>query len=468
MKVLVATIGWLALGLPVGLIFARRRRLELCLGVLPIAGSLALLLPVIGAAWFGWSLNGLGWKSAIAACVIGVATLALAGPTDRVRPDSKPLKLWLVVVSLLPLVAIGVFNLKAGMVLSNGPPSYTWDGTVMWLLRAKVLAESPVFPAEMYSEPQLVISQWQYPLLLPSTVAWFMRSAALEVRQLHLPVAIFIALLPLAAFSILVRRVPPPLAAALALIPMSVSGFLRSQHAAGADSWLILFAITGCAASIIGLLRDDRPLLVVGGLALTSAIATKNDGLFWWIACASTVVLLGLNFRYRASRWLRSAAIALFPGALMFLLWDLTCRRLGILNTVPIDSSEFALRLPVIVEAIASLFYTAPNMLLVLVSLAATLALVPGSMIRRVRFALCLLALPLVYLSCVIAIQALIYIPPRYNIYWLLETSISRLTFGVAPAVLLSTLAAATVREASEPRRSDARHDPTGSQAIDD
>ena len=56
-------------------------------------------------------------------------------------------------------------------------------------MRAKVIAESVDFPAAFYSEPQLIRSQWQYPLAYPAIVAWVMKSASLGVRELYIPVA---------------------------------------------------------------------------------------------------------------------------------------------------------------------------------------------------------------------------------------------------------------------------------------
>ena len=53
MRTALALAAWLALGVPAAAFFWRRGRPLLAFAVLPFAGALALLLPIIASAWTG-------------------------------------------------------------------------------------------------------------------------------------------------------------------------------------------------------------------------------------------------------------------------------------------------------------------------------------------------------------------------------------------------------------------------------
>lgn len=441
-----AVTSWLLLGLPVGLVFLRLGRIELCLGVLPFAGSLALLIPVVISGWTGGSLAGQWWKALLASAFLaGIAHFIARGsePDEQVERSST---LTITLISLTPLVGFGIYNVYVGHTLSSGPPTYSWDAYQMWLVHTKVLATGSVFPAELFSEPQLTRSQWQYPLLLPVTLAWFMKHGSLGVRELHLAASILVAVVPVATFSILSRRISPLLAASLALAPLTARGFLHSHHQVLADPLLVMAAMTGYAAAILAMLRRDRPLLIVGSLALASSVAVKAEGAFWVAACAGCIALLGIHLRYSIAQWIRTVSLVVAPSLFVFVAWDATCRHLGVATSVPLETTEFFVRIPIVIGSIASTLYVGPNVICIPLFIAAVPYLVPGAAAVRIRTSLILLSLPVIYLAAVIAIQALIHIPPPYDINWLVKTSIYRLTFGVVPALLFAAIAAATIR----------------------
>ena len=75
MEIVWTTLAWLALGLPVGLVFVRCGRWELGFGLLPFSGCLALLMPLVAAPWIGGSLAGWGWKSLLASALLAGCAL---------------------------------------------------------------------------------------------------------------------------------------------------------------------------------------------------------------------------------------------------------------------------------------------------------------------------------------------------------------------------------------------------------
>ncbi len=445
-----ATVTWLLLGLPVGLVFLMLRRIELCIGVLPFAGCLALVLPLIISAWTGSALSGQAWKSLLASIVLaGITAWLLRADVSASRslePAPRTLPTSTLLIALIPLLGIAGYNIYVGAVLSHGPPTYSWDAYQMWLVHTKVLAHGDVFPAELFSEPQLERSQWQYPLLLPATLAWMMRQASLGVHELHLAAGILIAVFPIATFSVVLRWLPPLLAASLALLPLIVRGVLHAQHQVLADPLLVMTSMTGYASVIIAMVRNDRPLLVVGGLVLASSVAVKVEGVFWVAACAGCAGLLGMHLRFSIKKWMRTLGAVVIPSLLVFSIWELTCRRLGAVTSVPLETADFFMRVPVVLESIAAALFRGPSALLVPLCMIATPILVPGSVAVRARVGLILLSLPGLYLASVVAIQSLIGIPPPYDIHWLVQTSIYRLTFGVLPALFFGAVVAAMIR----------------------
>ncbi len=441
-----ATLGWLALGVPAGAVLARAGRTELALGIVPFAGWLALVIPPLVAAWTLGSLDGLASKAAISSLVIaGMVALSLRGEGP---PAALRLNRVAIVVGIGLLGLGAAVNLEAGLVLAEGYPSYAWDGYQIWLLRAKVLAGVSEFPAAFYAEPQLARSQWQYPIAFPAYLAAMMKWASLELRSLHVPIAILGALIPFATFSLLLRVVSPWLAAAVVASPLAVPGLVRAHHEALADPLLVMVALAGCACAQLGSVRGDRALQVVAGAILALAVMIKNDGTFWVLACGlSCLALAWIRHRDIAGSIALGARIVL-PSVAMFLVWDLTSRHLGVVNAIPFDTSEFAARLPVVIHAVAVVLLSGPGMLTVPGCIVAVVALSPGPPLARAGFAAALLALPGIYLAGIVFIQCAIYIPPPYDIEWLLETSINRLIYGVVPALLLCAVTAAALRDA--------------------
>jgi hypothetical protein len=447
-----ATLTWLLLGLPVAAVLLRHGRVGPALGVLPFAGGLALELPVMAAPWLGGSLEGWGWKAPLAALLLaGLAHGLLRGSDPRARASDPPGALHRTTLALAGLSLLGwaAYSLHVGSSLSQGPPSFHWDAYQIWLLRAKVIARSTVFPVELFTEPQLVRGQWNYPIFLPSYLAWFMRVAPLELRELQLAFGILAALLPLAAFLLLLGRVPPLLAAALALSPLAVPNLFFFHFTGWADPAMIMALVAGAAGTTIGVVRQDRPLAVAGGFALATVVAIKNDGILWFGALAFSLGLVCLLLRRGVGRSAGELFRPLLPGLLFFLAWNLTCRWIGVVNEIPLDGSDAIPRLAVVGTALAEHLREKGTGVAIALCLGAIAWILPGRPAQRLPLLLALLALPLVYLVGLVAIYTLSYLPESLDVDWLLLTSLERVTFGLAPTMLCMAVAATAVRRAA-------------------
>lgn len=188
MSAALALGAWLALGLPSAALFWLRGRHLLAFALLPFAGALALLLPVVASAWTGGSLALWPPQAAGASLVVALGSWALlrgAPPDDVPVVADPPLA---VAASVALLAAAAGLAATSGALLAQGWPGYGWDGLSIWLVRTKVIAESAELPVALFREPSLARGHWDYPLLLPSLLAWFARLADLGVRELALPI----------------------------------------------------------------------------------------------------------------------------------------------------------------------------------------------------------------------------------------------------------------------------------------
>ncbi len=451
-EAVLATLGWLVFGAPSSAVLIRAGRPGLAIGVMPFAGMLALLVPVIVAAWTGGSLAGQAVGAGLTSLVLAAF---IAWQCDRSGKEAAaPIDMFALMTGLALLVGVGVLNLVLGFAYAEGVPNYDHDAYQMWLLRAKILAQADVFPAALYIEPQLTRAQWQYPLAYPATVGWMMKLGGFDVRSLHIPVAILAALLPLANFALLARVVSPWIAVAASVAPFVVPGFLLKQHEAAADPLLVMVAMSGCATALLGAVRGDRSMQCVAGLILACAVSIKNDGALWVVACGLSSAALAWSRRSDLAGWLAGFGRIVGPSVVFFVVWNLTTGQLGVTSGIPLDASHFGERLPVVAGAVKRVLLNGSGAFVFPACVVALGFLVRGSPLVRAAEFVALLALPGIYLLGIVTIQCAIYISPPFDIMWLLVTSLQRLTFGVTPALFVAVLTAVAMRE-----RPDASHE---------
>ena len=451
MRIALACASWLALGLPCAAVFWRRGRPELGVALLPFAGALALTLPLALAPWLGGSISHWPFRAAIASLALAPCALALLrGAPERADTASDP-RPWSIALAVLAVASL-LLVLTGRALGAEGWPGYGWDGLSIWLVRAKVLAQSASLPAALFREPQLVQGHWDYPLLLPALLAWFARVGGLELRELAWALGLVAACFAPALALGLRRALPAPAAAALALAPFAVPGLAVTHFGAYADPLLVLVALAGFAWSAAGAIRRDGALVAAGALALACAVATKNEGALWLLAAATGATALARAGGSSVGTALATGVRCALPGVLVFAAWRASCARLGIADTLPAELRFDLLgaRTGELVPALGS-FLAEPQRAIALgACAAATYALAGGALRTRAARAAALLAAPAVYLAGL----SLVYLATPHELAWHLGTSLPRTLFGLAPVSLAAALFAPSLARAgagSEP-----------------
>jgi hypothetical protein len=435
---------WLGLGVPSALAFLRVGRRDLALAVTPLAGALAIVLPAILAPWTGGSLSGWIAHSALASLGLGLATGALLGRREDPSPEALPQSSsGSMALSLAVIVAVGAVLIGVGEILAQGWPGWGWDGLAIWIVRARVLAESDLLPVALFSEPQLREGHWDYPLALPALMAWYARVAGLGVQQMGVALAHLGALAPLVTALGLARVLGWPLAAAAGLAPLVVPELLDYHLRAYADPSLVMVATGAVAFTLVGTIRWDRGTLVLAGIAWALAVSIKNEGVLWLCAASVGSVLLSAYRERPRAELAAGLARLVVPGFALFAFWRLTCQRLGVEGTLlgglrwDLADERFA---PLTAELARHLFTPAVAPLL-LVCIAVMAWRLRGPFSSRLLDAVVLLSIPLAYLAGLFVI----YLATPHDLDWHVATSLHRTVYGVLPAVFVASLFAGSL-----------------------
>jgi hypothetical protein len=434
---------WWALGIPSSLALWRRGERFGALGVLPIAGALALVLPL--PLLIAWGVPLVYWPAAacVACVLLGLcAAWALRGEGGESAPPIVPLEDGLAFGGIALLCA-GIA--WVGATLADGWPGYGWDGFAIWLLRAKVLVQSEVVPAELFREPALVESHWDYPLAFPALIAWVARGADLGVREFAVALAGIAASLLLALTLVFRSRVAAPWAAALALLPWAMPVALALHFGGYADPMLASAVTLGVFGAVVGARERQAAPALVGGLALALVVATKNEGALWCVAATvGSVWLARLTGGLRRELLLHAARVAL-PSALLFGLWAVVRAQLGaqsdLLGSLRFDSL-FA-RLPAVTGAMLAVAFQGAGGLVLLLALAGIGWGVGGSGRARLQRSVALAGVPLVYLLGLCGV----YLTTPYDLGWHLSTSLPRTLLAVTPVCAVLAVLAPRLRD---------------------
>jgi len=437
-------IAWLALGAPTAFAFWRFRRRDLAVAVVPVAGWLAIALPPIAAPFSGAPLSSWISQSALASLGLGLASAALLGRRGTAAPPEAPAgSPWPMALSLAVLAAVAAGLVVVGEILAEGWPGYGWDGVAIWLVRARVLAESDALPTALFSEPLLREGHWDYPLALPALMAWYARVGGLGVQQMGIPLVHLAGLMPVATAAGLQRSLGWPLAAAAGLSPLAVPELLEYHLRAYADPSMVLVATGAVAWTALGTLRWERGPLLLAGLAWALVVSVKNEGALWLCAAAVGSVLLSSYRVLPPSERLAGLARLLVPGFLAFGLWRITCRKLAVEGTLigGLHWDQAGERAPTLAAALVTHVFTAFGAPLMLACVAVLAWRLRGSFANRLLDGLVLLCIPIVFVAGLFAI----YLGTPHDLAWHLATSLHRTVYGVLPAVFVMTLFAGSL-----------------------
>lgn len=335
------------------------------------------------------------------------------------------------------LGAVAVWVTADAWALSHSRPLFVWDGLSIWLLRGKVLGMSAEFPTALFREADLIRSHWDYPLVLPAFTGWVWRrggqspQAAFALGPL-LATGLFATALPLT------RHLRPPLAAAIALAPLTLDQALILHLGGYADPLLVVLGTAGFAWTATAILTGDRSLLIAASLPLAAAVGTKNEG----AALVFAIGLAGLALiprQDRSRQGLACWAAALAPAAAWFVLWRIAVASLGTGSdlAIPLSATLVAERLPSVTAVLAAVLAASPAHVVAAAAVLLALALTPRRDRRLVvgRMGALLLA-PAIYTVVLVGV----YVGTPHDLAWHLEMSASRVVMILAPWLAIAAI----------------------------
>ena len=183
-------------------------------------------------------------------------------------------------------------------------PWGAWDGTFIWNLHAKFLADQEIW-LQLFNK-QISWSHPDYPLFLPSLIAIFWNldgsiSTIIPILISLLPLLGIVVILYSSLKNTLVGFVP----CAIIISDKVFMGQASSQYA---DTWLAFFILLG--TYLIASVKHNKNIIFVVGIIVSGAFWVKNEGLFFFLITSFLVffqyksdkkLIVKLNDRYNAT-----------------------------------------------------------------------------------------------------------------------------------------------------------------------
>lgn len=428
----------------------RRGPARLLAASLSLGGLGLASLPV-----FAWRLVGgrLGGSFvAVDLAIFTGLTVAAAWLARRLRPpgtagpatpDSDGLTPWL---GLAALVAVGAAALWGSAIQAGRYPHGQWDAWAVWNLRARFLYRAADGHAALLADPPL--SHFDYPLLLPASVARLWAYAGVETTLAPTLLAFLFtfAAAALCGSALLVLR-GGTVAAAASLVVLANSDFLihgQSQYADVPAGYFLLAALALFAWHD----RMTQPgtwpwALLLAGLAAGLGAWTKNEGLLFVAALLAGRGALAL--RHRDWRRLRGemawagaglalplAAVAVYKFGTPHGNWLLDTQAGPLLDRL-LDAPRFGL---VLEEFGRHLFGFGRGAALTAAGVAFLLTRTDGTRFPRPLW-------PLGVIGLVLAGYFLVFLASPFDLRWHLGTTVSRLLCQLWPAAVFALFYAA-------------------------
>jgi hypothetical protein len=308
----------------------------------------------------GWGVIGLVARGRPRFGLVGGLALSfLAGATALALATTlltvAGLPLWLVVPAMLALAAAGVVRPRqersgvrtagaAGVlallvgarlvVPAASSPVVSNDEYALWALRGRALWLGDGLDPGVFANAAGQYQHLDYPLLVPSLVAWSDRFAG----GVHDGAAAQTALLLAALFAVvawgvtrLAGRAAGVVAVLLCAVPTGIAAFSQRVYA---DLPAASFSMATLLLVLAWLESDDDRLVRIAGVMCAGALLTKNEGALF----AIVAMLVGLAL---ARRRRRLAAASLAGAVVAYLPWPIWTRANGIENDV-VNSSNLA------------------------------------------------------------------------------------------------------------------------------
>lgn len=269
--------------------------------------------------FFAWGILG-GEDTRVYFGLEGVMALGLAGAAgfrlhqQRIRLEPGSRGPWIVSLAVaLGLAVLLAVHYRYALVWPQG----SYDGVVIWNMRARFLYLSEGDWGPAFSP----LLNWKihpdYPLLLPMTVARLWSAAG----SLNPPISIYAALvfgmgLMALLYAVLTWRLSGGSGALGLLLLAAAAQFKLSLAGQTADLPLAFFFLAACILVDHGIKEERGGFLALGGLAAGLAAWTKNEGQLFVLVCLG-VMAVALRRKPRlVAAWFSGALPAL--AAVMF------------------------------------------------------------------------------------------------------------------------------------------------------
>jgi hypothetical protein len=300
-------------------------------------------------------------------------------------------------------------------------PWGAWDGTFIWNLHAKFLADQDHW-LQLFSN-QISWSHPDYPLFVPSLIAifWHLNGSVSTI------VPMLIGLLPL--LGIIVILYSSLNNTLIGFIPCVIilldSVFMSQASAQYADTWLAFFILLG--TYLIVNIKQNKNLIFVTGIIVSGAFWVKNEGLFFFL-----ITSLLILFQYKSDKKLIlkyfSGTIILVAVLILFKIKNSAENDMlpGLFNTFGnklLDSNRYILIIKFLKITILEKFPILPFLILF-------------SVFYYPKFEKWNIY-PLIGIVFLICTYFFIYLFTPKDLTWHLETSLDRLLHQVYPTILL-------------------------------
>jgi len=317
--------------------------------------------------------------------------------------------------SFLVILSTGVLYFQKQII-----PWGAWDGTFIWNLHAKFLADQELW-IRLFSK-QISWSHPDYPLFLPSLIAMFWNfngsvSTIIPILISLLPLLGIIVLLFSSFNNTLIGFFP----CAIILSDKIFMGQASSQYA---DTWLAFFILLG--TYLIKYIKDNKSLFFITGIVISGAFWVKNEGLFFFLITSFLVF-----FQYVSDKKL---IVKYFSGTIVLIIILIVFKTInytendmlpGLFKTFGIklfDSNRYILIFKYFKITILEKFPILPLLLLF-------------SVIFYPKFEK-LNIYPFLGIIFLICTYFFIYLFTPKDLAWHLETSLDRLIHHVYPSLL--------------------------------
>jgi len=318
--------------------------------------------------------------------------------------------------SLLVILSTAVLYFQKQII-----PWGAWDGTFIWNLHAKFLADQELW-LKLFSK-QISWSHPDYPLFLPSLIAMFWNlngsvSTIIPMLISLLPLLGIIVLLFSSMNNTLIGFIP----CAIILSDKIFMGQASSQYA---DTWLAFFILLG--TYLMKYIKDNKSLVFIAGIIVSGAFWVKNEGFFYFLILSFLVVLQFKNDKKSIFKYFLGA-LSLISIFLVFKIYNSMENEIfnGFFKTFSsklFDVKRYVLIIKHAKIAILEKFPILPFL--------AIFSAVHFSKFERLGI------YPILGIFLLICTYFFIYVFTPIDLAWHLEFSLDRLVHHVYPSVLM-------------------------------